>query len=137
MGESTRGSIRSFNPPIPQTPPLEQHSVSPLKYSSSMTLTGDGFTSSEIETTFWVKPPELWQPVSVYADHKIRDIRPGHGAVTFMGRVAGIYDTTQYPKTPQSAKGCVKLCVKDDTHAITCTVSLAQDVPESHDSDLT
>ena len=36
-----------------------------------------------------------------------------------MGRVANIYDVANAPKTPRSAKGCVKLCVKDDSGAIT------------------
>lgn len=54
-----------------------------------------------------------------YAECDIRDLYPGPQAVTFMGRIANIFDVANTPKTPRSAKGCVKLCVKDNSGAIT------------------
>ena len=60
-----------------------------------------------------------WHPPAEYADCEIRDLIPGPKAVTFMGRVANIFDVVNTPKTPRSAKGCLKLCVKDSDSAVT------------------
>nr|POE80954.1 hypothetical protein CFP56_57028 [Quercus suber] len=123
MGRKTRETIQSFFPPTPKTSPLKRQPVSPCEPSSSGISAGDGFSSSEIEEALKLRSREAWQPIIEYADRYIRDLRPGPGAMTFIGRVAGIHDTAYNPKTQQSAKGCVKLCVKDDTGAITNLVS--------------
>jgi hypothetical protein len=44
--------------------------------------------------------------------------------------VANIFDVANAPKTPGSAKGCVKLCVKDDHDAVTVRVWYANRYPQ-------
>jgi hypothetical protein len=81
---------------------------------------GDGFTAEELQEVQVQRPKQAeWQPQGEYDECEIRDLIPGPRAVTFMGRVANIFDVGNTPKTPRSAQGCVKLCVKDDTGAIT------------------
>ncbi|EMC99041.1 hypothetical protein BAUCODRAFT_103758 [Baudoinia panamericana UAMH 10762] len=86
---------------------------------SSTLPVGDGFTADELADALRPKPAEPWHPAVDYDECDIRDLNPGPKAVTFMGRVANIVDVLNTPKTPRSAKGCVKLCIKDDTGAIT------------------
>ena len=84
--------------------------------ASSKTDTKDGFTSSEVEAT---SHPSLhkWQPRTTYNDIEIGSLVPGPGCVALMGRVANLYDQTINSKSPQAAKGCLKIIVKDDTGA--------------------
>ena len=82
-------------------------------------LVGDGFTAAEVHEALKPKLAEPWHPPGEYAECEIRDLYPGPRAVSFMGRIANIFDVVSTPKTPRSAKGCVKLCVKDDKAAIT------------------
>jgi len=109
MGGSSKGdaSIQAYFPPTP--------SSSPTKVDQG----SDGFTDEEVKDALRPKPAEPWQPPSDYVECDIRDLYPGPKAVTFMGRVCNLYDVVNTPKTPRSAKGCIKLCVKDDTGAIT------------------
>jgi hypothetical protein len=64
-----------------------------------------------------------------YADMRISDLIAGPKAVTFMGRVANIFDVANSPRTPRSAKGCIKLCVKDGSGAITVRLWWAERLP--------
>jgi hypothetical protein len=117
-------SIQAFFPPNPSTSPpksLPQTSPPPV---------GDGFTPTELESALQPATPKTWHPPTEYTEHAIRDLYPGPQAVTFMGRVANIFDVTNAPKTPRSAKGCVKLCVKDDSGAVTVRVWWATRYPK-------
>lgn len=114
-------SIQSFFPPTPQTSPSKYPAT--LADASSSPIRGnDGFTSSEVQEALRSKPAEAWQPTIEYTDREIRDLYPGSGAVMFMGRVAVLFDVRHTSGMPQSAKGCVKLCVKDDTGAVTVSL---------------
>ena len=113
-------SIQAFFTPAPPTSSTEQ--------TSSCTL-GDGFTSQELQQALTPPPAKPWQPEVDYAECDIGELYPGPRAVTFMGRVANIFDVANAPKTPRSAKGCVKLCVKDDHAAITVRVWYANRYP--------
>jgi len=117
MGGNGKGdaSIQAFFPPTPNSSPVKSASSPP----SSDVPVGDGFTAEEKQEALKPQPAEPWHPTVEYEDCEIRDLYPGPRAVTFMGRVANIFDVANIPKTPRSAKGCVKLCVKDDTGAIT------------------
>jgi len=103
-------------------------SSSPTKQPSSSSI-GDGFTSEELQEALKPTPIEPWQPKVEYLECEIRDLYPGPRAVTFMGRVANIFDVANAPKTPRSAKGCVKLCVKDDHDAVTVRLWYADHCP--------
>ncbi|KAK3068632.1 hypothetical protein LTR53_013649 [Teratosphaeriaceae sp. CCFEE 6253] len=107
-------SIQAYFPPTP--------SSSPTKVDRG----SDGFTEDEISLALQPTPAEPWHPSGDYAECDIRDLDPGPKAVTFMGRVCNLYDVVNTPKTPRSAKGCVKLCVKDDTGAITVRLWYAE-----------
>lgn len=114
-------SIQAFFPPT-------SSSSSPTKQVSS-SLYGDGFTTQELEEAMKPLPAKPWQPEVDYTECEIHDLNPGPRAVTFMGRVANIFDVSNAPKTPRSAKGCVKLCVKDDHGAVTVRVWYANRYP--------
>lgn len=114
MGGSGRAnaSIQAYLTPI----------TSPVKSDSTPASTvsiGDGFTTEEVQEALRLKAPESWHPAEDYADVEISDLYAGPRAVTFMGRVCNIFDSANTPKTPRSAKGCIKLCVKDGGSAIT------------------
>lgn len=114
-------SIQAFFHPSPS-------SSSPAK-QPSISFVGDGFTSEELKNALKPAHVEPWHPKGDYLDCEIRDLYPGPRAVTFMGRVANIFDVANAPKTPRSAKGCVKLCVKDDHDAVTVRVWFAVHCP--------
>jgi len=107
-------SIQAYFPPTPNPSPTKSTASAPSDPS-----TGDGFTAEEVREALKPRPAEPWHPAVEYADCEIRDLYPGPRAVSFMGRISNVFDVTNTPKTPRSAKGCVKLCVKDDTGAVT------------------
>ncbi|KAK6436192.1 hypothetical protein LTR95_007615 [Oleoguttula sp. CCFEE 5521] len=123
MSSSNKNSsIQAFFQPTPST-----SSIKPTHDPRHSTETvGDGFTATELQTTPNPIPSSLtdpWHPTAEYAECEIRDLQPGPRAVAFMGRVANIFDVgVGTGKTPRSAKGCVKLCVKDERAAVTVRV---------------
>lgn len=122
--KSSNSSIQAFFQPTA----APSASSCPIKGSSSPSF-GDGFTTEEVEEALKPSQAKAWQPPSDYTEIEIRDLSPGPQAVTFMGRVANIYDVVNSPKTPRSAKGCLKLTVKDDRGAITVRVWYASRYP--------
>ena len=83
--------------------------------------TGDGFTSSEIEAALH---PSLnkWQPRTTYNDTDIRDLVAGPGCVALRGRVVNLHHIAAPNNMPRTAKGCLKLTVKDDTGAFAVSI---------------
>lgn len=78
---------------------------------------GDGFTHEEVEAT--LKPSlHKWQPRCEYNELDIGSLEPGPGCVMLVGRVVNLYNEEKLSKTPNGAKGCLKLIVKDDTGAL-------------------
>jgi hypothetical protein len=114
MGGGSRAdaSIQAFFPPTPNTSPTKD-------IGSGQTSIGDGFTAEEVQEALKPKPLPPWQPPCEYEECDIIDLNPGPRAVTFTGRIASISDVGNTPKTPRSARGCLKLCIKDDEAAIT------------------
>lgn len=109
MGGSSRDvSIQQFFLPTPTTSPCKKQEPA----------VGDGFTAEEIQEALAPKPRE-WHPEQEYEDCEISALEPGPKAVTFMGRVGNIFDVGNTQKTPRSAKGCIKICLKDGMAAIT------------------
>lgn len=123
MGGSGKGdtSIQAFFSPTSGSSPIKS---TPTIAPSSHAPIGDGFTAEEVQDALKPKPAEPWHPATEYAELEIRDLELGPRAVTFMGRVANIFDVANTPKIPRSAKGCIKLCVKDDRAAITVRATL-------------
>ncbi|KAK3672466.1 hypothetical protein LTR78_007773 [Recurvomyces mirabilis] len=126
MGGNSKGDafIQAFFPPTPNSSPTT------ASVPSSNPPPGDGFTSDEIAEASRPKPAAPWQPAIEYEESDISDLYPGPKAVTFMGRVCNIFDLANTPKTPRSSKGCVKLCIKDDTGAITLRLWYASARPD-------
>ncbi|KAK1084900.1 hypothetical protein LTR48_005026, partial [Friedmanniomyces endolithicus] len=122
MGGSGKvdASIQAFFSPTPQSSPAKRPSVDDI---------GDGFTAEEIQVALQPKLPGPWQPPGKYTESDICDLRPGPKAVMFMGRVCNLFDVANTPKTPRSARGCVKLCVKDETGATTVRLWYAYHMP--------
>ncbi|GAB7323825.1 hypothetical protein MBLNU13_g07267t3 [Cladosporium sp. NU13] len=114
-------SIQAFSPTTSSSSPTKQVPSSSI---------GDSFTSEELHEALKPPPIEPWQPKVEYLECEIRDLHPGPRAVTFMGRAANIFDVAIAPKFPRSAKGCVKLCVKDDHDAVTVRVWYANRYPQ-------
>lgn len=86
---------------------------------------GDGFTNEEIEAT--LKPKlHKWQPRCDYNEVDIGGLEPGPGCVMVVGRVVNLYHEEKLSKSPNGAKGCLKLIVKDDTGAL----SVLRSIPE-------
>lgn len=110
MGGSSRtnASIQAYLTPI----------TSPVKHGFTTPI-GDGFTTEEVQQAMQPTASASWHPAEDYADCEISDLYAGPRAVSFMGRVANIFDCANTPKTPRSAKGCIKLCIKDGGSAIT------------------
>ncbi|KAK5115362.1 hypothetical protein LTR62_001562 [Meristemomyces frigidus] len=128
MGGNSKNnvSLQVLFPPTPNSSPVKHK----LSTNSLDSVVGDGFTTEEITAALQPKPIEPWHPSIDYEESDICDLSPGPKAVTFMGRVCNIFDVANTPKTPRSAKGCVKLCIKDDTAAITLRLWYASAVPE-------
>lgn len=124
MVESGRAdaSIQAFFSPAPTPSPTKTLSAS---LPSSDTLIGDGFTEEEVKEALKPKPLEPWVPTAAYVECAISDLQPGSHAVSFMGRVANIFDVMTTARKPRSAKGCLQICVKDDGGAITVSAVLA------------
>lgn len=120
MTGTNDASIQAFFLPTPGCSPLK----TPASSKTSVSSVGDGFTPEELQNALRPKSNEPWHPSLDYEDCSIRDLSPGPRAVSFMGRIANIFDVANTPKTPRSAKGCVKLCIKDDTGAITVIFNL-------------
>lgn len=111
-------SIQSFfQPEMPRSP-------TPATNSAEVKA-GDGFTLEEVEAT--LKPNlHKWQPRCDYNKVDIGSLEPGPGCVMLVGRVVNIYHEEKSSKTPNGAKGCLRLIVKDDTGAVS--------VPRAHPS---
>lgn len=109
-------SIQAFFSPVGTSPPTK---ALPSPLPSSDAPARDGFTDDEVKEALKLKPAQPWHPTKDYVDTDIGNLQLGPRAVSFMGRIANIFDVANTPKTPKSAKGCFKLCVKDDTGAIT------------------
>ncbi|CAK4032066.1 Hypothetical predicted protein [Lecanosticta acicola] len=127
MRASGRGdaSIQQFFPPTPRTSPSKRTSA----LLRSDAPVGDGFTAEEVREALRPKAMENWHPDHEYDDLSVNALLPGPKAVTFMGRVANIFDVANSSRTPRSARGCVKLCVKDSTGAITVRLWYAARLP--------
>ena len=84
---------------------------------------GDGFDSSDVEAVLHPSS-EDWIPAKEYEEADIGTLQPGPQCVTLVGRLVNFYDQPTPSKMPQAAKGCVKIIMKDDTGAITVSLSL-------------
>ena len=62
--------------------------------------------------------PAHWQPEDDYEHVSIGELAPGSRKVFFLARVVNLYDRPTHSKVRESAKGCLKLLVKDDNALI-------------------
>lgn len=75
---------------------------------------GDGFSSSEIQSTMNPSGLQAWQPRAIYHDIDIGGLVPGPGRITFTGRIVNLGN---FPSNKRGfgASGFFKLLIKDDT----------------------
>lgn len=78
----------------------------------------NSFASSERAANITSSPLSKWSPEHDYEEVSIRDLCPGPRWATFTCRVINIYDQAIESKMPLSAKGCLKILVKDDTATV-------------------
>lgn len=75
-------------------------------------------TDSERRETGTPRPAH-WQFQDDYEHVSIGELAPGSRKVFFLARVVNLYDQpSTHSKVPKSAKGCLKLLVKDDSALI-------------------
>ena len=88
------------------------------------TRTLDGFTPEERRQESGLKIYD-WKPRKEYETLLICELEPGPQRVTFTARVVNIYDQLTPSKSPQAAKGCLKILVKDDSGrmSVRCSIS--------------
>lgn len=106
----------------PQFPSIQSffkpESSSPQKFNiNEASMIGDGFIVDETEAS---RKPGLqsWQPRGDYKEVEIQSIFPGPGSVRLVGRVVNLFDQRGLGHMPNSAKGCLRLMVRDDAGAI-------------------
>lgn len=94
---------------------------------SSSPLSGDGFTAAEIEAALHPSLPEIWHPspTTKYYDSDIASLSPGTRCITFMGRIANLFDVANSSRMPRTAKGCIRIVVKDESGAVTVSETLS------------
>ena len=135
--DKTRRTLKTLSDTMAK--PLKSNSIRnffrPTQPSSSLanppscSSVGDGVTSEKLESALKPTPVGHWQPKVEYLECDIGDLYPGPRAVTFMGRVANIFDIGKPLITDRSAKGCVKLCVRNNQDAVTVRVSYVDHCP--------
>ncbi|MCJ1308764.1 hypothetical protein MMC25_002418 [Agyrium rufum] len=101
---SKHSSPFTSNPISSILTPGESSNISAKSQSSSVTNTG---------------LQRQWIPKAEYEETDIAALVPGPGRVMIGGRIVNFYDQKIEKKTsPQAARGCIKLIVKDDTGVI-------------------
>ena len=56
-----------------------------------------------------------WEPRHDYEEVNIGELASGSRRVSFTARIVNLYDQSVRSKIPKTAKGCLKVLVKDDT----------------------
>ncbi|KAF2666878.1 hypothetical protein BT63DRAFT_441918 [Microthyrium microscopicum] len=80
---------------------------------------GEGFTQEEIESVLHPQVDNTWTPDAPYEHVDIDELDAGPRCVLITGRIVNFYNQPATQKRPQSAKGCLRLLVKDDTGVMT------------------
>ena len=109
-------TIQNFYPPV--SPPSKQYPPHEAHSPSKSSTTGDGFTLTERAREINFDPSTQLSPEHDYDEVSIGDLYPGPRYATFTCRVVNMYDQTIESKMPQSAKGCLKILVKDESGTI-------------------
>jgi hypothetical protein len=120
----------------PQFPSIESffHRTSPpttIRPSSPKAKPGDGFTDAELDAVLHPEIDTSWTPAQEYHEFDIIDLEPGPRCITVHGRIANFYDHTGSSRKPKSARGSIKLILKDDTGALTVHTFSAISFPQS------
>lgn len=74
----------------------------------------DGSISAEANSMMDPNP-NIWKPPGNYENVEINRLVPGSVAVCLLGRLVNFYDQPTPGKMPPTAKGCLKVLIKDDT----------------------
>ena len=63
--------------------------------------------------------PTIWKARAEYKHTSIDDLQPGPGCISITGRITHLHEMPSGKGAPKAAKGFFKLCVRDETAAIT------------------
>ncbi|KAG9725668.1 hypothetical protein KCU73_g13096, partial [Aureobasidium melanogenum] len=102
--------------------------TSPLKTSprTSSPTPGDGFTSSELDTSLLPAQKDDWTSSADYDEYDIDSLVSGPNRIKIVGRIVNLFESSPKAKLPNAAKGSVHLVVKDNTSAATVKLSYAR-----------
>lgn len=106
-------AFKSFFEPLP----LSSEAASPARPLTNPAPMEDDSTESEQRCTEPL-PSRHWQPQHDYEQVSIGELAPGSRRVSFTARVVNLYDHHACSKLERSAKGCLKVLVKDDSALI-------------------
>ena len=113
---SATPSIQSFFPKIASPSALQ---------TTPCTAIANGCASQEIEGTISPEDDSKWKPPADYDLWDIAALLPGLSRVAVTGRIVNLHDQGAIDKMPRTAKGCLKLIIKDNTGLV--TVCIARD----------
>jgi hypothetical protein len=105
-------SIQAFFPP--QSSPIK-----PSLSAPSSPISGDGFTSEELQNALQPTPHDDWTPGGEYDEYEIDSLVPGPARIKIVGRLVNLFENSSGTKLPLAAKGALHIVVKDDTGAVT------------------
>ncbi|KAF7511813.1 hypothetical protein GJ744_003544 [Endocarpon pusillum] len=111
-------TIRSFFEPVP-SPSQSAHKghLSPLQ-TTTAAIEG-GLIEPKARTNTARLSPGQWRPRHDYEEVSIGELAPGPRRVSFTARVVNLYDDQNvHSKKSDSAKGCLKVLMKDDSALI-------------------
>jgi hypothetical protein len=106
-------SINAFFSPV-SSPSKSPRRGEPSPAPTMTASIGDGFTDLELRSDD-LPASEQWQPQNDFEDVNIGELSPGPRRVSFTARVVNVYDQIVHSKVQKSARGCLKVLVKDDS----------------------
>lgn len=115
-------SIKSFFEPTPLPSQSSRRSDVPIVTTTPASI-GDSSTESQVRNAAKLNP-RGWQPRHDYEEVSIGQLAPGPRRVSFTTGVVNLYDQSVNSKMQKSARGCLKVLVKDDSALILVCRSL-------------
>ncbi|ERF76910.1 hypothetical protein EPUS_02621 [Endocarpon pusillum Z07020] len=120
--------IRSFFEPIP-SPSQSAHKGHLPTLQTTTAANEGGLIEPKARKNTARLSPGHWQPRHDYEEVSIGELAPGPRRVSFIARVVNLYDDQNvHSKKSDSAKGCLKVLMKDDSALIQTNLWYA-DVP--------
>lgn len=105
-------TIKSFFEPVPSPSQSAQKGHLPTLQTTTAPIEGGLVEAARLS-------PGHWRPQHDYEEVSIGELAPGPRRISFTARVVNLYDDQNvHSKKPDSAKGCLKVLMKDDSALI-------------------